>query len=248
MQNQKTQKKSIVRAVDPVATLCLLALVTAFTLAGLIISTPLPALGAASTQADNYRPELPKALAKPEIEYHHQAAELSESIRAMATQLFENLLEPDPELGYLADGIAVTSFVDLKKLSRTSSFGRYLAEQLMTEFQQQGYTIIEVRKSNAILVQEKRGEYGLSRDLKEISPAVAARTMITGTYTLAGDHILVNAKILDNKDSTLLSSATVLFPKTTLVNQLLADSVSASPRKTEVTYMKRLDPSPQNLN
>ena len=142
------------------------------------------------------------------------------AIQQMAQALFAHISDPDPESGDLANGIAVSSFVDLKKLTRTSSFGRYLAEQLMTEFQQQGYRVIEIRKSTSIMIQEKRGEYGLSRDMSEINPEVAARTLITGTYTLAGDHILVNAKVLDNKSAALLSSATMVLPRNQLTDLL----------------------------
>lgn len=173
----------------------------------------------------------------------NQGEAFTSAVQQMAVALFSHIGDPDPEAGSLADGIAVSSFVDLKKLTRTSSFGRYLAEQLMTEFQQHGYRVLEIRKSTSIIIQEKRGEYGLSRDPDEINTEVAARTLITGTYTLAGDHILVNAKVLDNKSATLLSSATMVFPRTPLTDLLLADSVSATPRKREVslTAMKKLE-------
>ncbi len=175
------------------------------------------------------------------VEISNEGEAFKGAIQQMATILFSHIADPDPGSGDLADGIAVSCFVDLKKLTRTSSFGRYLAEQLMTEFQQQGYRVVEIRKSTSIIIQEKRGEYGLSRDPAEINPDVAARTLITGTYTLAGDHILVNAKVLDNKNAALLSSATMVFPRTKLTDLLLADSVSASPRKHEVTAMKQLE-------
>jgi TolB-like protein len=171
----------------------------------------------------------------------NQAEAFKSAIHQMATTLFTNLHDSNPATSDLADGIVVSSFVELKKLTRTSSFGRYLAEQLMAEFQQQGYRVVEIRKSTSIAIQEKKGEFGLSRDVTEINPTIAARTMITGTYTLAGDHILVNAKVLDNKTAALLSSATMVFPRTKLMNQLLADSVSASPRQQEPTSMKRLE-------
>lgn len=171
----------------------------------------------------------------------NQAEAFKSAIQQMATTLFANLHDSNSATSELADGIVVSSFVELKKLTRTSSFGRYLAEQLMAEFQQQGYRVVEIRKSTSIAIQEKRGEYGLSRDVAEISPTIAARTMITGTYTLAGDHILVNAKVLDNKTAALLSSATIVFPRTKLMDLLLADSVSASPRRQELTSMKRLE-------
>jgi len=171
-----------------------------------------------------------------------EAEAFKSAIQQMATTLFANIGDPDPGAGYLADGVAVSSFVDLKKLTRTSSFGRYLAEQLMTEFQQQGYRVVEIRKSTSILIQERRGEYALSRDMSEINPNVAARAMIAGTYTLAGDHILVNAKVLDNKTAVLLSSATMVFPRTKLTDLLLADSVSiSSAKKHEMTALKQLE-------
>lgn len=172
-----------------------------------------------------------------------QSEAFTAAIHGMALTLFSHIGDPDPETGDLADGIAVSSFVDLKKLTRTSSFGRYLAEQLMTEFQQRGYQVIEIRKSTSILIQEKRGEYGLSRDLAEIKQRVATRTLITGTYTLAGDHILVNAKVIDNKNAALLSSATMVLPRNQLTDLLLADSASAYPRKQEIssTSLKRLE-------
>ncbi len=171
----------------------------------------------------------------------NQAKSLEHDIHKMAKILFANLKEPDPEIGDLGDGITMSSFVELKKLSRTSSLGRYLAEQLMTEFQHHGYKVIELRKSTSVSIQEKRGEYGLSRNISQINQQVEARTMVTGTYTIAGDKIMVNARVLDNKDASLLSSATILLSKNTLTDLLLSDAASASPRKNEVTYMKRLE-------
>ncbi|MBA3014863.1 MAG: hypothetical protein KKD63_02880 [Proteobacteria bacterium] len=163
-------------------------------------------------------------------------------IQQMAMVLFAYLEDPDPGAGDLADGIAVASFVDLNNLTRTSSFGRYLSEQLMTEFQQEGYRVVDVRKSLSITIQEKRGEYGLSRDMNEVSSTVRARTMITGTYTLAGNHILVNAKVLDSKTAVLLSSATMVFPRTKEVDLLLADSaVLTTASHQGMTLMKQLE-------
>lgn len=172
------------------------------------------------------------------------AVGITSDIKHMATVLFEHLGDPDLGAGDLAEGIAVASFVDLNNLTRTSSFGRYLAEQLMTEFQQAGYRVVDIRKSTSITIQEKRGEFGLSRDVDEISPKVRAQAMITGTYTLAGDHILVNAKVLDSKTAALLSSATMPFPRTQEADLLLADSAvltTATMKRQGTTPMKQLE-------
>lgn len=165
------------------------------------------------------------------------------AIHTMATGLFAHVGDPHPETGDLSDGIAFASFVELKNLTYTSSFGRYLAEQLMSEFQQKGYQVIEIRKSTSLTIQEKRGEYGLSRDIAEISPSVAARVLVTGTYTLTGDQILVNARAIDNKNAMLLSSAIMSFPRNQVTDLLLADRIKATPRQREIstTMVKRLE-------
>ncbi|MDA8418664.1 MAG: FlgO family outer membrane protein [Desulfobacteraceae bacterium] len=198
----------------------------------------------AAGRGEPQAPAEPQAAQAAALADQGEAARFEASIRQMAGALFAHLGgDADPNQGDLADGIVVSSFVDLRQLTRTSSFGRYLAEQLMGEFQQRGYRVVEIRKSKDILIQERRGEYGLSRNPGEIKPEVAAQALVTGTYTVTEDSILVNAKVLDNRSAVLLSSATMVFPRTKLANLLLADSASARPPRArqEMTTMKRLE-------
>ncbi len=175
------------------------------------------------------------------VEITHEATGLAGSVGLMAQELADHLADADPQAGELADGIAVCTFVELKKLTRTSSFGRYLAEQLMNEFQQRGYTVVEMRKSTSLMIQEQRGEYGLSRNPAELSPTVTAGAVLTGTYTLAGDSVLVSARIINNRNAAMLASATLIFPRNQVVSSLLADRASARTGEREVVYMKKLE-------
>ena len=170
-----------------------------------------------------------------------EAAVLRAEIQGLANELFRNLADADPENGDLGKGVLVCTFVELKKLSRTSSLGRYVAEQLMNEMQQRHYEVVEVRKSQAILLQEKRGEFGLSRNPAEVSQNVAAGAMLTGTYTQSKDSIVINARIIDNRSAKLLSSATAIIPRNQLAEQLLADTASVREAKPEPLYLKKLE-------
>ncbi len=170
-----------------------------------------------------------------------EAVALQQQIGDLAKTLFRNLEDPDPENGDLADGVLITTFVDLKKLYRTSSLGRFVSEQLMTEMQQHRYTVVEMRKSDTVMVQQKRGEYGLTRDPAEMRDMVAAGAMLTGTYTPMKNHVMLNARIIDNRSAKLLASANVILPRNSLTEQLLADSVTAKVRTAEPIYMKRLE-------
>jgi TolB-like protein len=169
------------------------------------------------------------------------AKQFDSKISRMANELVSSLEDSDPESGLLADGMIICIFVELKKLYRTSSFGRYLAEQLMGEFQRKKFIVSEIRKSSTVLIRPKYGEFGLSREPEEINTSVQAGAMLTGTYTITENHILVNAKIIDNRNSTLLSSAKMIFPRDHLSNILLSDSATAHNTQNQVLYMKRLE-------
>ena len=189
------------------------------------------------------KPEKPKveAVAPAPVVMVNEAAVLRTEIQGLANELFRNLADADPENGDLSQGVLVCTFVELKKLTRTSSLGRYVAEQLMNEMQQQRYEVLEIRKSQAISLQEKRGEFGLSRNPREISQTVAAGAMLTGTYTPSKDSIVINARIIDNRSAKLLSSATVIIPRNQLAEQLLADTASVREGKPEPLYLKKLE-------
>lgn len=197
---------------------------------------PRPAQAFLSFLADPKPP-----VAKPAPPPVNEAANLHAQVRELAAGLFASLRDADPEDGDLAEGLIVCTFVDLKKLTRTSSLGRYVAEQLMGELQQQGYTVKELRKGTSVVVEEKRGEFGLSRDPAQLKEDVAAGAMLTGTYTVTGEQVILNARIMDNRTATLLASATAIIPKNKVANLLLADSAALTTRKSEPIYMKRLE-------
>ncbi len=169
------------------------------------------------------------------------APQLQKTVENLAEELVKNLEMPASRRVSASEGLLVCTFVELKKLYRTSSFGRYIAEQLMSEFQQEGFRVVEMRKSTSIMVQAKHGEYGLSRDPAEIGKDTAASAMLTGTYMPTDNHIIVNARIIDNRDSTVISSATVLFPNNILAKKLLADSSTGVDKSRGPLYMKRLE-------
>jgi TolB-like protein len=172
---------------------------------------------------------------------HQEATGLVLSIEAMAAELLANMDDADPASGDMANGLVVTTFVESSTLHRTSSFGRYLSEQLMNEFQRHAFTVVEIRKSTAIRIEEKRGEFGLARDEREVAPAIEADAMLTGTYFVGNDDILVTARILHNRTAALLASSTVIFPKNSLTSRMLADTATANKGTPPPLYLKRLE-------
>ncbi|MBP9838945.1 MAG: hypothetical protein KBC84_09560, partial [Proteobacteria bacterium] len=70
--------------------------------------------------------------------------------------------------GNLSGPIAVTTFVDLDNLYQTSTFGRILAEQMISELSMRGYKVVELRMAEALQIMHDRGEFGLSRDISTL--------------------------------------------------------------------------------
>lgn len=233
---------SIVSLRRPAPLLCFLAALFLWAALG-----PLPAAQAfwpfsrSSGAESGAAPEPPPAEAAPGAPLLEEEQALHREIGILAEELSRGLADPDPETGDLAEGIVVATFVDLKKLYRTSSLGRYVAEQLLTEMGQRRYDVIELRKSRAIMIREPGGEYGLSRDPGEIGQSIRAGAMLTGTYTVAGEGIIINARIIDNGSARLLASASVILPRNRLTGQLLADSATARVKNVEPMYMKKLE-------
>lgn len=186
-------------------------------------------------------PQEPVALQQPPSPPHGEATGLVLSVEALAAELLTNLEDGDPFSGDLSGGMVVTTFVETRKLTRTSSFGRYLSEQLMNEFQRRSYPVVEIRKSIEIRVQEKRGEFGLSRDEENLQPDMEADTMLTGTYFIGHDDIIVTARILNNRTAIVMASSTVIFPKNKLTTRMLADTASVRTSSNQPMYLKNLE-------
>lgn len=140
-------------------------------------------------------------------------------IRKLAKQLLAHASEE------IADQykVAVSTFVNLNNLYRTSALGRYLSEQLMGELQTAGIDVIDLRRTPSIMVSRTHGVYALSRDMDELSFVHSAQATLVGTYTVAAKQLFINARLLRNRDSRVLASASLMLPLNPLLRSLLAD-------------------------
>lgn len=156
--------------------------------------------------------------------YTDHAEEFDRFIGDLSSQLMNHISGE----GDFQGPIAVTTFVDLNNLYRTSPFGRYLAEALMGELQRAGLMVTEIRKTESILIKERFGEYSLSRNIKEISKHSSAKYLLVGTYVVRGDNIFVNARLITNKDNLVVSSAKAFLKRNPFLDRMLWPSAAPS--------------------
>lgn len=109
--------------------------------------------------------------------------------------------------------ILVASFVNVNRLEQSSTFGHIISEQIASRFAQKGYKIIEMKlRQNSIFIKEKKGEFLLSRDCRDLSKEYDSSAVIVGTYAEGHNKLYVSARIVRVSDSEVIASADYGIP------------------------------------
>jgi TolB-like protein len=131
---------------------------------------------------------------------------LNDTIKKISGQLLSSLNESRDKLGV----IAITSFVDLHQLNKTTHFGRILGESFYSELYTKGIKVSDFRGRHALSI-NANGEFFLSRSIKKIKNKIPNKYILVGTYSRVKDGVIINARILDNASGELISAARVIF-------------------------------------
>lgn len=107
--------------------------------------------------------------------------------------------------------LLISTFVDLDRLYRTSTFGRYVAERLLQSLSARGFTVIESRAAKELMVQSNIGEMALTRSADEMMNEYQADAIVLGTYKKLGNTVTVSARIVVAKNQEVISVASVLI-------------------------------------
>jgi TolB-like protein len=143
--------------------------------------------------------------------------------------------------------VGVTTFVNLDDLYTSSTFGRMVAEQLMSELTMRGFDVVELRHSEALQFLDSSGEFALSRDVRVVRPERNLSAVVVGTYVVSPDRVYVNARLVDPSSSLILSAGSVEMSKTREMAKLLRGGVT--PQALERIPVRHLgfSASPANL-
>lgn len=143
------------------------------------------------------------------------AANFNSRIIFIADQLERNL-----ERKSLSNTFIVTSFTNLNKLSETTSFGRLVSENIIHELQVRKWQVFEVRLTKDVIINDT-GEFSLSRDINKLKELYKIGGIVTGTYSVAGNSIIVNARVIDINTGIVVSSAQTHLPLNWFTDNLL---------------------------
>lgn len=142
------------------------------------------------------------------------ARELKLKVRELAEQLVSDMRDCS-----LQGTVALpTSFVSLNNFDETSTFGRFLGEQIIYELNQRGFAVREYRLSSAIR-QRAEGEFYLDRPTRSVAPGKGV--VVVGTYTDAPDAVFVNARLVRPADGRVLRTANLVLHKNGTVAKMM---------------------------
>ncbi|MDY0326633.1 MAG: FlgO family outer membrane protein [Arcobacteraceae bacterium] len=149
----------------------------------------------------------PQIIEKEKIVYKVKAFD---QIDELVLDISNQLQQSNKLANILPNEIAITAFVDLNQLNKTTRFGRVLSESFYNELFLRGFTVLDFRGQNAISV-NATGEFFITRDVKKLSTEVKNSYVLVGTYAIFGKGIVVNARIIDNSDGKVVASARSIY-------------------------------------
>lgn len=148
------------------------------------------------------------------------ARELKLIVKELADQLAEGPIAP----GVTATMALPTSFVSQDNFDETSSFGRYLSEQMMYEFARRGYQVNEYRLDSAINSRPGQGDFLLSRRVAGPTRQRRGVAILVGTYYSDHYNVFVNARLVEATTGRVLRAGNVVFPQTMVSKQMLSNT------------------------
>ncbi len=118
--------------------------------------------------------------------------------------------------------IMKTSLVDIDNMEQTSTFGRYLGDQIGDDFSQYGYKVIETKlRKSSLAMKKKRGEFILSRDTQKVAKNNQVQAVISGTYCQGSRYVYISVKIISTQDRSVLSSCDLKVRKYPTIRRLI---------------------------
>ncbi|MGX5913296.1 FlgO family outer membrane protein [Aliidiomarina sp. Khilg15.8] len=134
--------------------------------------------------------------------------ELQRHTEALASQLFANGLQPTR--------VAVGSLLPVQNLQQTGHgddrrMAQQIQEGLISAASQQGAQITEYRTTRALRLQDEQ-EIMLSRELDQLARHQQIDYFLTGTYSEVDGGLMVNARLILLRDSSVYAAATHYFP------------------------------------
>jgi TolB-like protein len=150
------------------------------------------------------------------------SAQVNELSRFLMDQLIQNR-----EIKNVQDSrVAVTSFVMLDDLNQSNKFGVLLGEHMIHQLHVRGFRVVDFKSMGAIEVGEK-SDHLITRDVSKLKNELNIHYALAGTISQQGSGLVINARLVDLNDQTVVSTAQGIITQRT--HQILNGELSVLP-------------------
>lgn len=109
--------------------------------------------------------------------------------------------------------ILVATVVRVDDLTKSSSFGRLVTEQIAARLAAKGLAVAEIKIRDTLYVSQEQGELMLSREVREMSLSRKAQVVVVGTYAKSLNEVFVTMKAVDVSTNTVIAAHAYSVPR-----------------------------------
>jgi TolB-like protein len=109
--------------------------------------------------------------------------------------------------------ILVATVVRVDDLTKSSTFGRIVSEQIAGRLAVNGRSVVEVKLRDALYVSKDQGEMLLSREVRDLSRNQKAQAVVVGTYAVGSNEVFVTLKVVHVATNTVLAAHSYSVPR-----------------------------------
>jgi TolB-like protein len=109
--------------------------------------------------------------------------------------------------------ILVGTVVRVDDLSKSSTFGRMVSEQVAARLAVNGRSVVEVKLRDSLYVSKEQGEMLLSREVRDLSKTQKAHAVVVGTYAVAVNEVFVTLKVVHVASNTVIAAHSYSVPR-----------------------------------
>lgn len=116
--------------------------------------------------------------------------------------------------------VVVASLASVDNLTRSSTFGRAVGEQIAARLASRGVPVVELKLRNSVFMSKDGGEFMLSREVKDLTQSYKTNIVVAGTYAEANSNVVVTLKAVDVTSNRVLTGFTYSVPKAEVTGML----------------------------
>jgi TolB-like protein len=118
--------------------------------------------------------------------------------------------------------LMVATLVDINDVSRTSMFGRQIAEFHASRLSQRDFVVIHATMRQDHMIVRGSGQFLLSRDIQNLAADYNAKLALVGTYGVVSDSVAVSMRLVSTVDDSTVAAVDYELPRCKVVVDMLS--------------------------